>query len=139
MSHGKDCCLDVSILLWQERFASYPMDDVHLLVAVRYVELNPVKARLVNKPDQWKFSSAKAHIYQEEDILVKPSQLNDMVSDWEEFLGLEPPNEGIKTLQRHERTGRPLENESFIISLEKSIGRHLKPKKPGRKLKQEIN
>jgi putative transposase len=73
--------------LWQGRFASYPMDDVHLLVAVRYVELNPVKARLVNKPDQWKFSSAKAHIYQKEDILVKPSQLNGMVSDWEEFLG----------------------------------------------------
>ncbi len=139
MSHEKNCGLDVSILLWQGRFAPCPIDDVHLLGAVRYGELNPVKARFVNKPDQWKFSSAKAYFYQEEDILVKPSQLNDTVSDWEEFLGLEPSNEDIKTLQRYERTGRPLGNESFIISLEKSIGRHLKPKKPGWKLKQEIN
>ena len=103
------------------------------------MELNLVKARLVNKPDQWKFSSTKAHIYQKEDILVKPSLLSDIVSDWKEFLGLEPSNEDIKTLQRHERTGRPLGDESFITSLEKSIGRLLKPKKPGRKLKQGIN
>ena len=33
--------------LWQGRFASYPMDEQHLLAAVRYIELNPVRARLV--------------------------------------------------------------------------------------------
>ena len=65
--------------------------------------------------------------------------INDIVSDWKEFLGLEPSNEDIKTLQRHERTGRPLGDESFITSLEKSIGRLLKSKKSGRKLKQGIN
>ncbi len=35
--------------LWQGRFASYPMDEVYLMVAARYIELNPVKARLVRK------------------------------------------------------------------------------------------
>ncbi len=36
--------------LWQGRFASYPMDENYLMVAARYVELNPVKAGLVSKP-----------------------------------------------------------------------------------------
>jgi len=61
-----------------------------------------------------------------------------MVNDWEEFLRCQPSCEDIKTLQRHERTGRPLGDESFITNLVKSIGRYLKHKKPGRKLKQII-
>ncbi|MBF0400469.1 MAG: hypothetical protein HQL90_06840 [Magnetococcales bacterium] len=36
--------------LWQERFASFPMDEAHLYVAARYVELNPVRARLIEAP-----------------------------------------------------------------------------------------
>ena len=36
--------------LWQGRFASFPMDDAHLYLATRYVELNPVRARLVRAP-----------------------------------------------------------------------------------------
>jgi putative transposase len=39
--------------LWQGRFASYPMDDAHLLTAVRYVELNPVKAKLAARAEDW--------------------------------------------------------------------------------------
>ena len=44
--------------LWQERFHSYPMDEHHLLAAVRYVEMNPVRAGLVQKPEDWEWSSA---------------------------------------------------------------------------------
>src|SRR5437870_11094383 len=35
--------------LWQGRFASFPMDEAHLLAGARYVELNPVRARLVRR------------------------------------------------------------------------------------------
>jgi putative transposase len=37
--------------LWQGRFASFVLEEGHLLAAVRYVELNPVRARLVKKPE----------------------------------------------------------------------------------------
>ena len=40
--------------LWQGRFASYPMDEQHLLAAVRYIELNPVRAGLTKKPEDYK-------------------------------------------------------------------------------------
>ncbi|MEO5349720.1 MAG: hypothetical protein H7836_08750, partial [Magnetococcus sp. YQC-3] len=44
--------------LWQERFASFPMDEAHLYVAARYVELNPVRARLIEAPADYPWSSA---------------------------------------------------------------------------------
>ena len=40
--------------LWQERFASFPMDENHLLAAVRYVEMNPVAAGLVDVPEEYR-------------------------------------------------------------------------------------
>ena len=45
--------------LWQGRFASFVMDEDHLLRAMRYVELNPVRAGLVSAPDRWPWSSAR--------------------------------------------------------------------------------
>ena len=49
--------------LFQGRFASYPMDDAHLMAAVRYVELNPVAARIVHRAEDWHWSSARSQIY----------------------------------------------------------------------------
>jgi len=39
--------------LWQERFHSYPMDERHLIAAVRYLEMNPVHAGLVQRTEDW--------------------------------------------------------------------------------------
>jgi putative transposase len=47
--------------LWQERFASFPMDERHLLAAVRYVLMNPVRAGLTATPLEWPHTSATAH------------------------------------------------------------------------------
>ncbi len=43
--------------LWQERFASFVMDEAHLLTAMRYVELNPVKAGLADSPGAYAWGS----------------------------------------------------------------------------------
>jgi len=113
------------------------MDEVYLMVAARYIELNPVKARLVSKPELWKYSSASSHVYGKEDTLLsRTSLLNEMIDDWKEFLRLTSSEQDIKMLQQHERTGRPLGSDGFLIRLEKSIGRLLKPKRPGRKPKK---
>jgi putative transposase len=48
--------------LWQGRFASCPMDEAHALSAARYIELNPVRARLAAQPQDWPWSSARAHL-----------------------------------------------------------------------------
>lgn len=47
---------------FQGRFSSYPMDDAHLMAAVRYVELNPAAAGMVARAEDWAWSSARSHL-----------------------------------------------------------------------------
>jgi putative transposase len=61
--------------LWQGRFSSFIMAEKYLLTCTRYVELNPVRAGLVKKPEACPWSSAKAHINEQNDILVKITPL----------------------------------------------------------------
>ena len=46
---------------WQDRFYSCVLDRSHLATALRYVELNPVRARLVAKAEDYPWSSAAFH------------------------------------------------------------------------------
>jgi putative transposase len=46
--------------LFQERFASFPMDSAYTYHCARYVEMNPVRAGLVRRPEDWRYSSARA-------------------------------------------------------------------------------
>jgi putative transposase len=47
--------------LWQNRFYSSPLARDHLVTALTYVDLNPLRARLVRRPDEYEWSSARAH------------------------------------------------------------------------------
>lgn len=92
--------------LWQGRFSSFPMDEQYLIAAAKYIELNPVRARIVNKPEDYKWSRAVAHLQREDDILVKAAPLLDIVSDWRELLFSDLTEDEYETLRSHERTGR---------------------------------
>jgi putative transposase len=119
--------------LWQGRFASCALDTAHLIAAVRYVELNPVRARLVARAEDWRWSSARAHLSGEDDGLVSVAPLRDAIGDWSVFLGGSPREEEMEALRRHERTGRPLGDPAFITTLERQLGRRLRRDKPGRR------
>lgn len=118
--------------LWQERFASFPLDEPYLLATARYIEMNPVAANLVSDPGDYPWSSARAHLAGEDDKLMQAAPLLSMVPNWSGFLQLTSPDE-IALLQRHERTGRPLGSESFLDTLEADLSRPLRPQKPGPK------
>jgi putative transposase len=122
--------------LWQGRFASFPMDETYLLSAARYVELNPVRARLVTDPAAWAWSSARAHIASEDDSLVKVAPLLEIAGNWGSFLNGSEDAEQIANIQKHERTGRPLGAAVFIERLETSLDRLLRRGKPGPKGKK---
>jgi putative transposase len=119
--------------LWQERFASNPLDEEYLLAATRFVELNPVRARLVNRPEQYRWSSARAHLAGKNDKLVKVAPLLKRVGDWKPFLSSGLGRMEAAAIRRHERTGRPLGSEAFVVRLEHSLDRRLRPHKPGPK------
>jgi len=122
--------------LWQGRFSSFPMDEAYLFSAVKYIEMNPVRANLTADPYAWRWSSAKAHAEGKDDILVNVSPLLEMVGDWRSFLS-EADEEDTDKIRRHERTGRALGNDTFLDSLELSLMRPVKRQKAGRKKKAQ--
>lgn len=119
--------------LWQGRFGSFPMDEQYLVAAARYIELNPVKAGIVKKPEDYKWSSAQAHLQGEDDILVKVEPLLSIIPDWRELLASDLSEEEYETLRRHERTGRPLGSGDFIEKVEEQTDRVFRRQKPGPK------
>ena len=121
--------------LWQGRFASYPMDEEHLVAAARYIELNPVRAGLVKKPEEYKWSSALAHLQGEDGILVKVEPLSAMVNNWQDLLKTDLTEDEKETIRRHERTGRPAGSAGFLSWLEKTTKRRMTKRKPGPKRK----
>ncbi|HHH44196.1 MAG TPA: transposase [Gammaproteobacteria bacterium] len=117
--------------LWQERFHSFPMDEGHLYAAVRYVELNPVRAGLAIQAEDWPWSSAKAHLHRRNDDLVNVSPMLDRVDAWKRYLDQDQPDSGFDTIRKHARTGRPLGSDSFMDAAERITGRTLRPRPPG--------
>jgi putative transposase len=115
--------------LWQGRFSSYPMDEKYLIAAARYIELNPVRARLVRRPEEWPWSSARIRIKGKNDGLTELEPLRSMVGNWARFL--ESAVAEIDLLRKHQSTGRPLGSDAFIEECEGLLGRVLRPKKPG--------
>ena len=118
--------------LWQSRFASFPMDESHLLAAARYVELNPVKAGLARRAGEYRWSSAGAHVAGKDDAFVRVRPILDRVEDWSAFLAAGGEDAYGRLYERHEATGRPLGPKHFLVVLEKALGRLLQPRKPGR-------
>lgn len=72
--------------LFQGRFASYPMDDRHMMFAARYIENNPVAAGLVPHAEAWRWSSARAHINQRDDGLTDWRALSQHMPNWKAML-----------------------------------------------------
>lgn len=119
--------------LWQTRFRSYPMDNVHLYFAARYIEQNPVRAKLVKKAEDYPWSSARAHVLKAKDDLLSDFDLASSIPDWGAYLREKTCESYIDMLKTHEKSGRPLGNEKFLDELEKKTGRRLRKEKPGRK------
>jgi putative transposase len=121
--------------LWQGRFQSAAMDENHLLAAVRYIELNPVRARIVKAPQDYPWSSACHHFGMNDDPLVFTSPVKELVADWREFVRGGDADEQVASIRRAQRSGRPLGSTDFVDHLEETLGRKLRKNKPGPKAK----
>ena len=95
--------------LFQDRYRSYPMSEAHLLVAVRYVENNPVKAGLAWAAEEWRWSSARAHLGIAPDPLTDVSALAPFVGDWRAYL-----RNGIEAADGDERIELALRNGRMV-------------------------
>ena len=116
--------------LFQSRFASVAMDDMHLLAAVSYVSLNPVRAGLTQHAADWPWSSVRAHLTEKDDGLVMVRPVLDRVSCFSDLL-LEDRDEAFAALRRAEGTGGPIGTAEFVTGLERVLGRRIARRAPG--------
>lgn len=120
--------------MWQGRFGAVVMDEEHLAHAMRYVSLNPVRAGLVERAEDWRWSSVRAHLAGEDDELATVAPAIERYGDFAGFLG-GPADyaDAWRALRRSETTGRPLGSATWIAGLEVRTGRTLAPGKRGPK------
>ena len=104
--------------LWQNRFYSCPLGDAHLLEALAYVDLNPVRARLADRAEAYRWSSAAAHI-----VHADPHELLDdwiwsdidRGHDWRDLLASRPLSAtAARALRYATRHGRPLGDDLAV-------------------------
>ena len=122
--------------LWEGRFKSYPLSENHLYAAIRYIERNPVRAKIVERAEDYPWSSAKAHVHKSKDYLLSENFLLSEIKDWSKYLSEQDKQEDLNIFRKHSHTGRPVGDDKFIDSLEALSGRMLRKQKPGPKPKQ---
>ena len=117
--------------LWQGRYGAVAMDDAHLIHAARYVALNPVRARLTERAEDWAWSSVRAHLAGTDDQLAIVAPLLERIGDFAAFLGSAEDQQATRALRMAETTGRPLGDPAWIGRIEQATGRALAPRKRG--------
>ena len=120
--------------LWQNRFFSTIIEkEPYLWAVVRYIECNPVRAKLAVKAEGYKWSSAKGHILGSGDAILSGK---DWLGERERMAYRRFLNKEDKPMEASIRkattTGRPLGADGFIKRLEKFLERDILPKKAGR-------
>ena len=121
--------------VWQGRYYSCPLDRAHLWKALRYAELNPVRARLTAEAEAWLWSSAAVHCgatmpdaWMEMDTWTEQWD----PASWREYLRAGISESEIQSVRQCTHTGRPLGTVEFIKELEQKTRRVLSPRKGGR-------
>ncbi len=119
--------------LFDGRFASVAMDEAHLISAVRYVALNPVRARLVARAHDWRWSSVHAHLACADDGLVTVAPVLSRVRDFAALIATNADDPDFAEFRAAEAIGRPLGTADFIRDLERRLGRRIARRAPGRR------
>jgi putative transposase len=127
--------------VWQGRFRSpVVQDDAHLLVVLRYIEANPLRAGLVNDPADYPWSSFLAHGVGQPDPLLDPvPELEELgrtprerQSRWTKRVRATPKSDEVIQIRDSLRSGKPFGDDSWIASKAASLGINLTPRPRGR-------
>ena len=126
--------------MWQGRFFSSALDEDYLWAAVRYVERNPVRARMVRKAENYRWSSASAHCGARPDAVLTTKPLwrrqFEAIGDWSVWLSQGDEPEKLEVLRRNADKGLPCGSGKFIQKLEKLTGQALQYRPRGRPRKE---
>ena len=111
-----------------------PLDQSHLWEALRYTELNPVRAGLVLGAELWPWSSAACHCgakEQDEYLTPEPWRSHWTSTTLQEYLSAGETEAGLAVIRQRTHTGRLLGTDEFIQDLEKVTQRPIALHKRG--------
>jgi putative transposase len=114
--------------LFQNRFHSTPIESgEYYWTALRYIELNPCRAKLCEEPEDWEYSSARSHLTGKKDPII---QLIENAwrrrytrTAWRAFLKDSAPEQEAQ-LRRSLKGNRPCGSTRWIRKLEKKHNTH---------------
>ncbi|MBI5779628.1 MAG: transposase [Planctomycetes bacterium] len=120
--------------LLEGRYHSCIIDEEPYLWAVaRYIEQNPLRAGMVKAPEEYPYSSARAHITgQPNEALTDELITEDDRSDYTEFIKAPSPKREIERIRITTKRGMPLGGDIFVERLERRLKRRFTKKKSGR-------
>ena len=93
----------------------------------------------MTKPQDWPWSSARAHLAGEDDGLVVTRPLLERIGDFAAFLAEGEYPTDAAALRAAETTGRPLGDARFIEALGRMLGRKLAKGRPGPKPRSAVS
>ena len=101
--------------VFQRRYWNKPVEgDGYLLKVIKYVEANPVRARLVGRADQWEWSSMWDRVTGERDLLHPcPLRLPD---DWPLIVSMPLQQPDLDRIRRPTKRGRPMPEDDLRTS-----------------------
>lgn len=122
---------------WQERFYSTAMDKEHLYHAIRYVELNPVRAKITDGDGifSYTWSSASGRFTGEQKIPIDGVEEHLEIDDWKLYLMGDEDEVIIKKILDNQQEGLPSGSPMFVRMMEKLTDKVLAKGKAGRKRK----
>ena len=128
--------------LWEGRYKSSPIQtDTYLLACSRYIELNPVRARIVERPESYKWSSYRQHAGMEGEFSwldIDPCYLvlgisdSDRAERYRDFVRCAIPVGEWELIREALQRGQLTGNNRFANEVEAIIGRRLMNRKQGR-------
>jgi len=126
--------------VWQGRYYSCPLDEPHLWEALRYTELNPVRASLVTRAECWEWSSAVAHCgaaTADAWLAMDLWRSRWSAGTWRAYLDVGETESELAAIRHSTHTGRPLGSAEFARTLERETKRRLVLQKRGPKQKAD--
>ena len=134
--------------VWQGRFKSPVIeDDDHLLAVLRYIEANPVRAKMVKFAGDYPWSSFACHGLGKADPLLSPLDVYEQLATypavrqrkWSSYVHETPDDGELAAIQRSNESGLPYGGKAWIdrlcrkLKLDLTIRPRGRPKKEGRK------
>jgi putative transposase len=119
--------------VWQGRFRAFPIqEDDHLVTVLRYIERNPVRANLAERPEEWRWSSAAPQAA--DTPMLDPGPV-PRPADWLEYVRQPQTEAEVERLRENLRRGRPfgdlpwMQQTAARLGLESSLRPRGRPRK----------